>query len=467
MKKCTKNIIKLLCSTLYFAAFFVSCAKKQSSQYDQIISSKLTGQDLLQELVSFELNNTSHFSSKLDLANYYMLVGDYQKAEDYLIRAESVKKNAPSGKEGKKQLAIMYGFRAQIDFYKESFKSAEKYIQKSIKADSAIGEKYKYLSAQILMKKNQMDDALALFDETYAKLPDEITPEDEKAYMLLLNSKDRNEDCKVILEKFFEDGSYYPGLGMFASTVYEKNHDFGKSILSAYLDLEYNGCFNEFNNVAMTASLDSISEALKQKYPDADPDYVIYVLKTRYLSFKPSFSKQIDFFPFKYIELQNKIDEEKFTSNDITDFIALEKYFNLYPSYYWYSWKGFKQVSSTNDTEYIPLLEKIILLGRGNIYIDKARKELGRMKGLSENLSESILLPEEIVQYLDLFGQTGEESFLEPLFTLLSLPENEYEISCMAILKSSLNIPGLLKVVNAKRDNSTGRLFERLDFILR
>ena len=67
-----------------------------------LVNSNLTGESLLVQLNLFEKEHTEDFRSKIDLANYFILIGDYNSCYEYLIRAESVIKNCPKGKEGKR-----------------------------------------------------------------------------------------------------------------------------------------------------------------------------------------------------------------------------------------------------------------------------------------------------------------------------------------------------------------------------
>ena len=239
----------------------MACSKNDA--YLQLMRSDLDGKELLQKLELFEKEHTEDFCSKIDLANYYILIGDYNTCYEYLLRAESVIKNCPSGAEGKKYKTLLYGMRAQIELYSGNYELAKSYVDKAIKIDKKANEKYNYTKANIFLAKNDKEQALKLFDETFKKIPNELTSDDKRAYMYLLADAERFEDCKTILEDFFDDDSYFYGLGTFASGIYEKLSEYEKSLLSSFYDYEYFLCFNSMDNSKYLEKLDSFVLEIK------------------------------------------------------------------------------------------------------------------------------------------------------------------------------------------------------------
>lgn len=165
---------------LLFISLLMACSKNDA--YLQLMRSDLDGKELLQKLELFEKEHTEDFCSKIDLANYYILVGDYNTCYEYLLRAESVIKNCPSGAEGKKYKTLLYGMRAQIELYSGNYELANSYVDKAIKIDKKANEKYNYTKANIFLAKNDKEQALKLFDETFKKIPNELTSDDKRAY---------------------------------------------------------------------------------------------------------------------------------------------------------------------------------------------------------------------------------------------------------------------------------------------
>lgn len=442
---------------------FYSCSKDDS--YSKLMESNLQGEILLQKLNLFEKEHTEDFRSKIDLANYFILTGDYNSCYEYLLRAESVIKNCPSGAEGKKYKTLLYGMRAQIELYSGNYELAHFYVDKAIKIDKIANKKYNYTKANIYLAQNNKEKAFELFNKTFEKIPDELTTDDKRAYMYLLADAEQYEKCRTILEDFFDDGSYFFGLGSFASGIYEKVSDYEKSILSSYFDYEYFSCFNSLDKNKFLENLDSFITGIKSPEKIFQIKDTIDFIKSRV---EPSIESNYttDFFPAKFINLSNKIRDNEFSLSDVQDFLALEVYFSDFPSYYWNAWNAFCQVDETKKKTYLPLLNKVILIGKNNLYIDKARVELGKTAGLSESDSRKILLTYEIEQILNAFNESGNESLLEPIYELLNLPENDYELNALAILKNYNRKPMVSKVFQEKLKSSHGRLQERLKYVL-
>ena len=139
---------------------------------------------------------------------------------------------------------------------------------------------------------------------------------------------------------------------------------------------------------------------------------------------------------------------------------------NTFPSYYWLIWEVVSKADIKNYSNWTSILEKILLLNR-SIYTDKARIALGKIAGFSEKDAEKLLIPAEVQVILNNYFSTEDEDILNPIYNFISLNDNSYVYSALAILKSySAQNPLFKKVLSAKADVSIGRLKERLLFIL-
>lgn len=437
---------------------------KDKNDYSAIIDSNLSGEELFQAIYIYEKENTQDFCSKVDLANYYMLQGDYDTAYEYLVRATSVLKNCPKGKKGKQYKTLLYGMKAQIELYSGLLEQALSNVNLTIEQDKKQNNNYNYLKAHIYFAQGDESAALDLFDKTYNEIPEKITKEDEQTYLYLLAKAERFTDARNMLEKFFIDGEYFNGLGAFASAIYEETKDYGKAILAAYLDYEYNSCFYGYNNEQFEENIDNVVMSFLSGEALLQTTDIVKLLKSR-IKGNYSYNFDYDFYVAKYINLLNKIDNESFSIDDVQDFLDLEIYFNLFPSYYWYAWKGFSLVQPAALKDYIPLLNKVILLGQ-NIFSYSARLELGKIIDLPEEYAQKILLAQEVNQILSSFLTTLDVSLLEPIFDLLDSPENTYELNALVLLKNNITNTALYNEINKKAVSASGRLKERLYYIL-
>lgn len=178
-------------------------------------------------------------------------------------------------------------------------------------------------------------------------------------------------------------------------------------------------------------------------------------------------STDIDFPASQFIVLANKIESNNFTTSDLEQFLKLETLFNKYPSYYWYGWKAFNIVDGANSSNYVPMLQRIILLGYNNIYIPQARQEMGRIIGLNAEQSENLLLPQEVQYNLKSFIETGDSSFITPVIKVLDLPENDYERSAMIVVTDYINNVSVVNQLKLQSENGSLRLKERINYLVK
>ena len=110
----------------------LSCKTPSDKEFNQLKSKNLQGNELLQEIINFEVEHSNHFESKVQLADFYMLINNYEKAYEYAVRAESVLNNAPKGKNGNKLKSILFGDRAKLEYILKTVYNIFKYAQLTI-----------------------------------------------------------------------------------------------------------------------------------------------------------------------------------------------------------------------------------------------------------------------------------------------------------------------------------------------
>jgi len=226
-------------STLFlalFALFACGCAGKKSDEYATLKNSGLTGDALYGKLIAFDKEHPGSFDSKLDLASYYFISGNRGDAWKYALKAEgllvSVKSVVPQKR------ALLFALLSALYAADEDADKARAYAKKAYEVPDS-GAEYGYLYAKMQLLHGAESEALALFDKTYSRYPDRIAPDELRSYMYLLADAGEFQKCAELFEPYFETGGFFPGLGLFASTVYEKLGDTEKAVLCAFLDYEY------------------------------------------------------------------------------------------------------------------------------------------------------------------------------------------------------------------------------------
>ena len=65
---------------LFLSVVLCSCASKGMKEYDDIKNANETPIIVMNNIYNFELQNPDHFLSKLDLARYFILLGNYEES---------------------------------------------------------------------------------------------------------------------------------------------------------------------------------------------------------------------------------------------------------------------------------------------------------------------------------------------------------------------------------------------------
>lgn len=444
--------------------FVFSCNNtKDNAAYKEIKDKNLAGEELLVALSNFELEHSTHFESKVDLASFYYIVGEYSKSYEYCIRAESVIKNAKKDKEGKKAICVLNGTRARLEYLKGNFDKAMEYCDAAIK-DKENGKIFIYTKGQILVTMNKLDEALEVFDKAYKEDPEDAASEELKSYMYLLAGHERFDEAKVILDKYFETGKYFAEMGEFASAVYEKTGDIDLSVMSTFYDFLFYASFDSKVLISYPANIIKIRETVKTKGVSSDYDAILnYVESFFYLD--ESVNYDSDFFIAKYIAITKRIANKTVTKDDIQELLKMEKHFSIFPIFYYQVYNALT-IAEPKALDITAVLEKIITLNNNNIYVSFAKTELGKQFGLSKEESQKLLIDTEVDKIINKYKKSSAIEDLNPIFDLLEMPENNYELQTLVYLKMQYKNLGLEPVFLKKRELCSNKLGERIDYIL-
>jgi len=377
------NAVLLFLSFILF--FFVLAACGNSSmekEYERIKSSDLTGDDLRIVLIEFELNNMNHFSSKVDIGGYYLITGNIERALDYFLRAEKLAARAPRNRETRENTAIMYGSIARIYLMQSEFIKAMDYTEKAIAENKNESNQYRFLQAHILTAQQNQDEAIALFYELYQTQRDSMDADDIRAFMYLLATTGRYSDCAELVDLYFEKGPYFPGLGLFASGAYENSGQQNKAILAAFLEYEYHSSYTTTDDHDFLRNIDNMEAQLNFMGTLERSEATIRLLRSLFDNSDLVFRQGNNtFFAEDYCVIKKKILSQSITIAEFERYLRLERYFTRFPVYYWNVWQAALICQPEALANYVPALEKIILLDRNGRYAQPVWEELTRLMG--------------------------------------------------------------------------------------
>jgi tetratricopeptide (TPR) repeat protein len=368
-----------------FSALVLLCSceayknRQMNLEYEQIKASGKTGRELFDALTEFERNNTVHFSSKVDLGGVYLLQGDYGRAKDYFLRAAAVLRYAGDDAESKKNIVIMYDSLARIALAEGDYEPAMGYAEQAIALDGESGH-YMLLKGHILAAQNKDVEALAVFDSLYPAA-DTVTAVDLRTYMYLLARAERTEECAAIVDRYFETGPYFKGLGTFASGVFERAGQTKKAILSAWLEYEYFSSFNAADDAAYLTGIDGLERQLAQKGTLEAGMGAIKLLRRLYGGAAAPLREAESFFVEEYIFIKISIRENTAGIAEFNRLLQMEHYFSQFPAYYWNVWQTVSLLDPGVRQNFARVLEKIIALDKDGVYARRAWDELGALMG--------------------------------------------------------------------------------------
>jgi tetratricopeptide (TPR) repeat protein len=354
-------------------------------EYERIKASGLSGEALREALTEFELGNMGHFGSKVDLGGYYFVVGNTDRALDYLLRAERLTPKAPRDGETRNYITLMHATLSRIYLAQGEYAKAADYADKAVAADGETGKQYRFLQAHILVARQRNGEALALFDELYQTQRALMGGDEIRAYMYLLATAGRYDDCAAMVDLYFENGPFFPGLGLFASGAYENSGQPNKAICAAFLDYEYRSGYIETDDRDFLNNISKLETQLYLTGALAKSEAAISLLRSLYDDSPLAVSAADNaFFVETYCVLKKKILTRTLNNTEFQRYLQLERYFSRFPSYYWNVWQAAQDCSPDTLANYVTALEKIILLDKNGRYAQSAWEEITRLMGYSK-----------------------------------------------------------------------------------
>jgi tetratricopeptide (TPR) repeat protein len=364
--------------------FDIKNLNKMNLEYEQITNSGKSGRELYEALSVFERNNMARFNSKIDLGGVNLLTGGYTLAKDYFLRAEAVLSNAGNDEASQKNIVILYGSLARISLIEGGYIDALEYVDKAVYADKWNDAQYQFLKAHILTALNRNEEALLIFDRFYPENTEAMTALDLRAYMYLLAGNDRTRETALALDQYLAKGSFFPGLGVFASTVYEKNNEIKKSILSAFLDYEYYASYKESKPADFLKNLDTLEKRLLTENKITGGRYALNLLRGLYtasIAAPSAETRDQGFFIEDYVIIRSRIQKRAVDAGDFNRFILLEPFFSQFPVYYWNVWQAVLRLDPDSRVNFVRVLEKIIALDKTGVYAKRAWDETAKLMG--------------------------------------------------------------------------------------
>ncbi len=172
--------------------------------------------------------------------------------------------------------------------------------------------------------------------------------------------------------------------------------------------------------------------------------------------------------PFgRYLLLSARLEAGMATSGDLQSYLSMEPSLRSLASYYHHLWRGLKACRGPGAAgSAVEIVEKCILLAPRSGIAAEARRELGRIRGLSPGDGEKILLEAELERIARAVESGADLALLEPVLDLLATPDNVYQAAGVRMLGALKTDARVLAFLEERRRGSAGRLKERLAFLV-
>lgn len=379
---------------ILFLILFTGCSLQNQKDYDKLLAQDVSDlNEVVKKITEFEIAHPKHFESKVFLAEYYFASGDYNNADNYLKRADAVKKYAARGAKND-NYAKLYAYNARLAFFTKDYDSVIKNATIGLKYDKDNAYRLEYLIGHAYVATQNDEEAIKYFDNAYKKYPEQASENDLRAYMYLLNGADRMDECKVIINKFFETGKWFYGFGAFCSLVYEKTGNIQESLFYAFMDYEYLSSVGPSDDEKFIENLKNVEAALKNNgnYEIAKPAFnLILGIYTNNHDYSGNITPCLI---SDYLIIRHKIMTKEVTQEDFNILLGMEKYLCSFPVYYWSIWQTVRIIDVNASKNFLPVLKKIIALSPTSKYSQMARNEITKVFGVKvdDNTDLDLLL---------------------------------------------------------------------------
>jgi tetratricopeptide (TPR) repeat protein len=427
---------------------------------------------VLAALIRLDQEYPDRFIVKYEIGLLLLGKGDTFSAEPFLKRAADLFGRGSD----KDKKASTYGGLALIAYSRGDYKKAEEFGRKAMAVGAPKARGFGFITARSLLGQGKGDEAMKLFDASWADERDGLSRDDYRAYARTLQSAGRNADLVKVLDAYQATFAYEPGSGLMQSSAFESLGDFDSAVFAAFKEVEYGRAFGVVSASDVKKNLAALEKKLDDKSfnPEgkgkAALEIVTAFAREDWATVVSSFAKLrvIDPDPFRvYMRLSALIESKKASPSDVEGYKALLPSFKALPTYYHRVFLGMGGIASgaATDNRLAPL-EMAIDLSPKTELAASWRKELAAAAGIPAADAAKLLTRKEISGTAERAAGSGEMSVLAPLVGMLELKDNNYTLMAAGVLRAFAKDARYRSYFVDKARASSGRLKERLEYVL-
>lgn len=411
-------------------------------ELDNAINSAADPSAMAEALLLLEQKYPSRAEIKAQLGIIHLMKGDFLSAKIMLTSAESLI-NRKTGNDTK---YLVYAGLADLHEKNGEISDSKKYAEAalSIPVNDTLG-----VLLHICRAETALGNKAQALEQYLVAIKEQSSFFTEADYSNLVGLLVVNNDIDIAIEYYLqkiESLGYSNGDGLTLSTLYEKNGDFSKSLVSASYELwrllhedvlTPKECINRLDEVA-----EKVLPVLDGKTKDEFS--MIVDAQTRIFGFGWTDAVGVyieldlfqgDWFEQFFFYLATLMSEDVPAHETMKRYVILEPAFRRSQLYYYYLWNILKKGEGKYTFSTVRgILDKVVLFGVNTQLSEKTKKEAGRLLGLSEKESQSLFPARYVESVLTGYLIVRDEKSLLPIKALLSLPNNPYTDDCMKIL---------------------------------
>jgi len=458
----------------FFISFFFIVSgteKSEEKEYIRIKTSKVSGAGLISALTMLDEKYPNLFETKVDLGTYYFSLQDNERAKKYFVAAEMIVKKSKNSE----YKAILFGNLAELMYLEGNYSKSIAYVDLSQKNDRKDTKGFAVIKANALAASGEIEGARILYSKYYLERGFFDRPEDQRRYILLLQQTSMYDETLRQIKAYIQRWPYFIGLGMIASSAYEKKGDINNSLLYAFQDYEYVCGYQKEDQAAMNDNLDrlkrmfAVAGFIVDKSDSTALETVRFLVNKKYTEAQAGLQSLAavndTYFP-DFLLLKTQIITGTITESDFKRYLALEPLMKDFVQFYLQEYQGYTKFDPKGMSRYDAILEKIISMHPEISIMNETRILLAKSAGLPATAADCMLLPSEIESILLDYFKGKEEKKLDILFKMLELPDNTYTNNAMIVLRDKKEVYGLTEILREMKVKLDQKGKDRISFIL-
>lgn len=451
------------------AAMSWSCSNNNEafqSAYAAALERVKGGADALSTLMALDQEFPDQLSLKREIAAMLITKGEIESAEVYL---SVIEKMAP--RKDKELNAAVAGVRARIALARQEWAQALAAADKALALDPQGSGSAGFSKGRALAALGRVPESVDAFKAAFATSGDEASADDWMAYVSTLSDADPGAALAALAE-YDSRFPYEPGMGLVESALREKSGDLAGAVYAVCKDVEYARAVGAIDVATALDRLAQVRAALGGMAGSAEGTAALdtcdafirgdWVLAQRGLS-----AYRGDQPMPSWMYLASLARTAPLSPEQLDAYGRLAATFSDLPSYWHVLLTSMERASSgASAADRRRAAELCIDAAPEGPHASDARRALALSIGLGSEAGSSLLTKAEIENLGARSVGGGGAEVLDPIYRLLTLPDNDYTLYAVGMLKG-LSAEAFYRAIFSERARSaSGRLLERLTYVL-